>query len=330
MNRKIPCEIIKDLMPLYVDGLTSQVTNREIAAHLEECEECRAMYERMKLEVEGERTAAQAAESGGIDYLKKVKRRNVRNVLLGAGAVFLVMVLALGLKLFVIGSPTESYVLTYTDLNDDQVRVGGVFYDSAAVYSRYKIARTGDGTEKLVIYSCLPSFWNRSGTFNLELELPQEGTQLDICGMTVKSDGTMVSRQANELYAARNPYIGNASADGKLAGLVGVAKSLGSYKNELQTASQPYGWTFIFEDSAANSAVFDERMKAFSCMLIALTDNLSEVSWEYTVELEDGPVKRSGRITEEECSDYVGAPVKSFAGSPEDVQRLMEKVGMGE
>ncbi len=53
-------------------------------------------------------------------------------------------------------------------------------------------------------------------------------------------------------------------------------------------------------------------MKAYACVLIALTDNLGQVSWNYTVELEQGPVLRHGTITEEECGEMVGAPVKTF------------------
>ena len=34
MSRKIPCEIIKDLMPLYADGLTSEAPGREREAPL--------------------------------------------------------------------------------------------------------------------------------------------------------------------------------------------------------------------------------------------------------------------------------------------------------
>ena len=30
MNYRIPCEIIRDLMPMYADGLTSETTDREI------------------------------------------------------------------------------------------------------------------------------------------------------------------------------------------------------------------------------------------------------------------------------------------------------------
>ena len=82
MNYRIPCEIIRDLMPMYADGLTSETTDREIRSHLEECETCREMYERMKADMEGvSQTAGKPSE---IDYLKKVRRRNVRNVVLGA------------------------------------------------------------------------------------------------------------------------------------------------------------------------------------------------------------------------------------------------------
>ncbi|WP_138306665.1 MULTISPECIES: DUF4825 domain-containing protein [unclassified Clostridium] len=329
MKHRIPCEIIQDLMPMYVDGLTSQKTDREIRVHLEECGSCREMYERMKTEMEGNasRTSDKTPE---IDYLKKVRRRNVRNVVLGAAGVFLIMAAAFFMKLFVIGYPTESYVVTYTDVNGGQVDVGGIMIDSASVYRGYKLVQQDDGTQKLVIYSCLPSFWNRNGVFNLELKLPGGGQDLDIKGATVKSNGTVVSSLANELYRARNPYIGDASADGTLSGTLGISRELGSFKNELQTSGQPYGWTLNFEESTSNSAVFEERMKAYACVLIALTDNLGQVSWNYTVELEQGPAGRHGSITEEECGEMAGAPVKSFADSPEGIQRLIERLGIAD
>ena len=233
------------------------------------------------------------------------------------------------MKLFVIGYPTESYMVTYTDVNGEQVNVGGIMIDSAAVYRGYKLAQE-DGAERLVIYSCLPSFWNRSGTFNLELRLPGGGKDLYIQGITIKSSGTVVSSLANELYRARNPYIGDASADGRLSGTLGISRELGSFKNELQTSVEPCGWTLNFEESTPNSAVFEERMKAYACVLIALTDNLGQVSWNYTVELEQGPVWRHGTITEEECGKMAGAPVKTFADSPEGIEQLIERMGIGQ
>ena len=45
---KIPCEIIQDLLPSYIDELTSDVTNREVEAHMEGCEQCRNVFRQMK------------------------------------------------------------------------------------------------------------------------------------------------------------------------------------------------------------------------------------------------------------------------------------------
>ena len=42
------CEIIQDLLPSYIDGLTSEVSNQEIEVHLKECTECRRYLEEMK------------------------------------------------------------------------------------------------------------------------------------------------------------------------------------------------------------------------------------------------------------------------------------------
>ncbi|MBS1315556.1 MAG: zf-HC2 domain-containing protein, partial [Anaerotignum sp.] len=46
------CEIIRDLLPSYVDGLTSEESNREITAHLAECATCKEILEQMQEEVQ--------------------------------------------------------------------------------------------------------------------------------------------------------------------------------------------------------------------------------------------------------------------------------------
>ena len=48
MSDKLRCEIVQDLLPSYVDGLTSDETNEAVKDHLADCVSCRDMYERMK------------------------------------------------------------------------------------------------------------------------------------------------------------------------------------------------------------------------------------------------------------------------------------------
>ena len=44
------CEIIRDLLPLYCDGLCSEASKQEIEAHVAQCQECRACLAEMKEE----------------------------------------------------------------------------------------------------------------------------------------------------------------------------------------------------------------------------------------------------------------------------------------
>ena len=49
MNHKLPCELIRDLFPSYIDGLTSKVTNELVEEQVSECRSCREVLEDMKM-----------------------------------------------------------------------------------------------------------------------------------------------------------------------------------------------------------------------------------------------------------------------------------------
>ncbi|MCR5074885.1 MAG: zf-HC2 domain-containing protein, partial [Ruminococcus sp.] len=42
------CAIIKDLLPIYCDGLASDETREEVEKHIAECGDCKSVYENMK------------------------------------------------------------------------------------------------------------------------------------------------------------------------------------------------------------------------------------------------------------------------------------------
>lgn len=48
MTKKVECEIVQDLLPIYVDGLTHEVTSKVVDEHLKTCEVCEAVYIFMK------------------------------------------------------------------------------------------------------------------------------------------------------------------------------------------------------------------------------------------------------------------------------------------
>ena len=47
MTDKLSCNIVQDLLPMYVDGLLTPESQSEVKKHLEECETCRELCARL-------------------------------------------------------------------------------------------------------------------------------------------------------------------------------------------------------------------------------------------------------------------------------------------
>lgn len=97
--KKLDCEIVRDLLPSYIDRLTSDKTTEAVNAHLNECEACRAAYREMT------NSEPPIVEQPEIDYLKKVNhsRRRIRNIAIAAACG----VLALGLIALLIATQSK-------------------------------------------------------------------------------------------------------------------------------------------------------------------------------------------------------------------------------
>ena len=78
MENKISCDVIKDLLPTYLDELTSEESNQMIEAHINECDECRTTLENMRApEIDEEQIEIEKKE---IDFLKK-NRKHLETIL---------------------------------------------------------------------------------------------------------------------------------------------------------------------------------------------------------------------------------------------------------
>lgn len=93
------CEVVKDLLPSYIDGLTSSVTNEEIEEHLDQCEECKRNYEAMAEQCNGysqkdgieQDDNLNVINTRDIKVLKKFRRTKLKWMIISCGAVAIVI-----------------------------------------------------------------------------------------------------------------------------------------------------------------------------------------------------------------------------------------------
>lgn len=101
--KKINCNIIKDILPLYVDDVVSEDTKELVEEHLNKCEFCNTEYKRMSGKM-------QMPVECDVQPIKTLNKKIKKEKIISALAASLISVLILGLLGFwtlFIGKPVE-------------------------------------------------------------------------------------------------------------------------------------------------------------------------------------------------------------------------------
>ena len=328
MKNDLTCGVVRDLLPSYVEGLTSQETNQAVETHLASCPECTACWDAMKV------PTGPAEQAKEVDYLKTVKRRNGRRVVLAVVCTVLLILAGFTLKIFVIGTPAQEQELTVTSFSEENgvLRLSVMTPYSATAYHGWKVEIT-DGVANIRARSVLvsPLFPDGGGT----VEVPLNGVEeVRLCGRTVWQDGTAIQHETFRLYETRTPYVGDISALNRVANALNIQERLGSYTNSLHTSSRPYDWTLELTNprSAAHSADLDHWIEVCSIRALALVENLDQVTVTYC-DTQGQPCSRT--ITQEsalellqfyaearELNVEIRESIKDYAASPAALQEL--------
>lgn len=331
MNEKEVCAVIHDLLPLYVEQLTSNETNKLIEKHLEECEGCKRSYEAMKAEIseENERVDDSRTILQEVDYLKKIRTSTRKRILLGIAGTLCTVGIIIACKLFIWGTPTESYeAITFVENN--RVKIQGVLKNGKSAYSHYKITEQ-NGQKQLVVYTVVPTIWNNNREFDIEYSLEEvKHKGLVIANQKITQSGNVISTRAAEIYANRHAYIGDVSKNNALANTIQIARNLGTYTNEYKTDQKPYEWSFHFESILAesNEDLFNNKMRGYALVLLAAIDNVDEIKWSYMIKTEEGIKQRNMTLTKEDANKIIEGNIKAYSESEERIEELLVKTGI--
>ena len=319
MKNDLTCSVVRDLLPSYVEGLTSNETNAAIENHLAACPDCAARRDAMAASEE----TGTAEQSREVDYLKTVKRKSGRRVLIAIVCTLAVILAGVALKLFVIGEPAGREGMSWSMRCDEtamDLRVYSTW--SGVAYCRWDL-ENNDGVVRLTAKKVLPSFLYDSADHRERI--PLEGVrEVWIAGQLIWQDGITISSGTMDLYQTKTPYVGDISTLNRVANALSIQSQCGNYLNSLQTSHEPYGWTLEFSNvyTAAQAAWLDETIEYdLAPLMLALVDNLGEVSWTYHTQ---GGVLQTRTVTLSEVNEILPQPVKDYAGSPAELQQLID------
>ena len=174
---KMSCNIIEDLLPLYVDDMVSEDSRKLVEEHLKECPACRKMQEEMvkenRLSAVGNRSNSAKTSKTEAEALKKIRRR-IRKKRIASVVLAVVLVMAAG----GIGHYWYYDKETYISWDDANISVkDGKVYSTVNPLGRMKSILSVD--QKNMFYMLSETMWTRkqypsdSGKENELLSLKQ-------------------------------------------------------------------------------------------------------------------------------------------------------------
>lgn len=319
MSEKLPCEMIRDLLPSYADGLTSEITNEAVENHVADCPDCKTALAFMR---EGEKKKEKTDEEKEIDFLKKTRRRKTQSVIIGVLSAVVILMAVIIAKVYLIGSPTdEELVSCRLSVSGKELRVGG----------GSKIRNTDvpfvdfeeqDGVVTISFRSVRKSRFHTGGylkSYTAKTEI--KTVKLD--DRIVWADGKAISKVTADAFATRHLYIGAMPENGRTAAALGIYEVLGTISNALKTSEEPYGWTLTVANNIGSSQreAKEEYMRAYAVAILALIDNLSEVTFEYEIDGE----KCALSVNTDEATEFAGENIKEVGKDITKFQTLIEK-----
>ena len=157
MKEKKNCKIIQDLLPNYIDKLTSEETNEYSELHLKECLECNQIFNNMSKKIDF--TAEQRKKSPEVKYIKKFNKRLklLRNIIL---LILLVFVIVIGRKTIILTNisnkinsvkDTDNYYIKSETFVDGEMIISETYQkDNKVLIKKSKYSKDGKVTNNII------------------------------------------------------------------------------------------------------------------------------------------------------------------------------------
>lgn len=267
---RIPCHIIQDLLPNYIDNCTSEKTNQDIQEHLSQCSSCQKLYEEMKKPIP-------IKENHDIDYLKHIKNNQLLKIILTIVISCIIFISIILMKNYVLGYYTENIYTNHLSIQNETIKINVSSLSHNETLIDYHYETDQQNKQIITFQSVKSSFLHSSKQTEFKIPLSKVKNYLIIGNKVVSNTGQIYDKDVIDIIDASIPYVGDASGVGNLLGLVNMQEE-GDYHLSLQTSKEPYSIKIIFHTPLSSSQ--KERVIKKCQMILACIDNCDTIYFE--------------------------------------------------
>lgn len=280
---KLPCSIIREILPNYVDNCCEEEASILVKEHLDECDECRQIYAEMIRPIKH-------AKDTNIDYLKRVKQKNRRKILISISIVILLFVSFLLLKSYVFGVNSTDVSIKGNIVVDNGVIQYTVKPNQPGVIIKdYHIENTNLNYKKIT-YTLVKSFSSEYLESTIVIPLSSINDLVKIDNVIIESKtGQMYTEPFISLIDNRIKYVGDNVGVHNLLEIVGINNlsydgnplmmiDQSGYTIQMKTSSEPYAIKVIYNNEVKQETIPDLKIKAE--LVLSAIDNCNTMIFE--------------------------------------------------
>lgn len=311
MKDNVSCEMVKDVLPAYVEKQTSAETNNLVEEHIKECETCKKALEEIK---------EKKVESLGKE--KNNLKKKTKFIIIGC-SILAVLLIAIFVRYFVIGgSVYNEEVLCEAKVEGNKLTLIANMIDKNLGISSINF-RENNGTLFVDVRAVKGTIFYKSNVkkaYTANEKISKVYFNTDV----LWENGLKISDYTNKIYFTKHDYIGDAIDNKFSTDALGISDTIGRFTNELQTDKEPYEWKIIFDDEFTTSEEEMKKIKmtSYAYVLIGTIKNLDIVTYKYKVEGQEYELS----INKDEASEFAGYDIKKCGKDIYSLQKLIDKV----
>lgn len=263
---KIPCSIVRELLPNYIDDCMEDEAKAYVEEHLKECDACEKLYEEMKKPLKEKQSDIE------LDYLKKVKKQNSMKVVIAILVTVCIFMTGILAKIWFIGHYTNEVDDKLIAVTDTEVQVAITDTDRNSIIIDYTLDNRFDGFQDILYQDVVPSFFHSYGVSSVHIPLKDIQHYLRIGDKVVTKEGKIYNAMAALLVEKRIPYVGNASGVHDLLQLADIEVETMS----LKTDQEPYEINLRYQNPL--SKLEKEKIEHNAKGVLASIDNCNIIN----------------------------------------------------
>lgn len=268
MDEQTTHDIILDLLPSYIEGLTHERTNEWIQDHLRTCPQCDRAYKNMKTD-----NAITKAPSRQIDYLKTIRIKTTRNLVITIIATCLVIGSLFAIKTYGIGSmiPPKDLINTIT------YNQGTIKLYSQDLKEGEGIGRIRWKKEQNILKATLFETPNGEKNFQASFEA-DDIDQVWINGLIEWDQGHPIKKSIARLYNMRSK---SGSDQNDVKRLITYGTSIASCTTRFKNGVLFVDIESLDPENDLQSFDPSLTISRLSMRLLALVQDVKEIRWSY-------------------------------------------------